>query len=218
MPEEPGDLPAPLADDDHNRGWKPAGGNKGREVCERPVHVAQRVERTHDQMAAGVSRAELIEQSARHDRCRLRMPYQVAMEKVPTRMISPAYPRSSNCWRISLWNREAIRTTDGTPTSVIAFGGDDGDPVQRAALLCGVIVEDPGESNVVSAQPSAHLLGRGGVAERVELGVLEPAGALQFVDRAFNVGCHGRRSRIRQTADHVIVDVLARGAVRVRGE
>ena len=28
VPEEPGDLPAPLADDDHNRGWKTAGDNK----------------------------------------------------------------------------------------------------------------------------------------------------------------------------------------------
>ena len=63
VPEEPGDLAAPLTDDDHNHRRKPtAGGSKRREVGEGPVHVAQRAERTHDQMAVRVSYAELIEQ------------------------------------------------------------------------------------------------------------------------------------------------------------
>ena len=48
------------------------------------------------------------------------------MEAVPTRMISPAWPRFSSCSRISLWNREAIRTTDGTLTSATASGGMTG--------------------------------------------------------------------------------------------
>ena len=74
------------------------------------------------------------------------------MARVPTRTISPAYPRSRSCWRISLWNREAIRTTDGTLTSATAFGGITGTPCSELPCFARLLSRIP--ARAMSYRPS----------------------------------------------------------------
>ena len=96
VPEQPRDLPAAVPDDDQSRRRQAAAGDVGREVGERPVDIAQRAERAHDQMAPRV--AARSRSSSRAPRSRSPPDAaSVSIERLPTRMISPAYPRSSNC-------------------------------------------------------------------------------------------------------------------------
>ena len=112
-------------------------------------------------------------------------------------------------------NSTAPTGTQGTGTTIIQL------------TPSGVVAPAGTASTFFTSSPSAIGLTTAlGVLERGFVvvgnlpnsnGMLSP-GSLQFIDRTLNVGCHGRRSRIRETADQVIVDVLARGAVRMRGE